>query len=182
MDESTTAPFPYEHLIVDIPDYPEPGVIFKDVTPLIADAKGFAAAIDAFTEHFLGQGITKVVGPEARAWLIGAPLAQRLGTGFVPARKPGKLPREHYSQSYALEYGTDELQIHKDALTSDDKVLIVDDLVATSGTAVACAQLVEQTGAQVAGFGFLLELAYLNPREQISASYSQEIFSLIKVN
>lgn len=182
MDESTTAPFPYEHLIVDIPDYPEPGVIFKDVTPLIADAKGFAAAIDAFTEHFLGQGITKVVGPEARAWLIGAPLAQRLGTGFVPARKPGKLPREHYSQSYALEYGTDELQIHKDALTSDDKVLIVDDLVATSGTAVACAQLVEQTGAQVAGFGFLLELAYLNPREQISESYSQEIFSLIKVN
>lgn len=182
MDESTTAPFPYEHLIVDIPDYPEPGVIFKDVTPLIADARGFAAAIDAFTEHFLGQGITKVVGPEARAWLIGAPLAQRLGTGFVPARKPGKLPREHYSQSYALEYGTDELQIHKDALTSDDKVLIVDDLVATSGTAVACAQLVEQTGAQVAGFGFLLELAYLNPREQISESYSQEIFSLIKVN
>ncbi len=182
MDESTQAPFPYEHLIVDIPDYPEPGVVFKDVTPLFADPKGFTATIDAFTEHFIGQGITKVVGPEARAWLIGAPLAQRLNAGFVPARKPGKLPREHYSQSYALEYGTDELQIHKDALTSDDKVLVVDDLVATSGTAIACAKLVEQTGASVVGFGFLLELAFLNPREHICETYPQEIFSLIKVN
>lgn len=182
MDNSTQAPFPYANLVVDIPDYPEPGVVFKDVTPLIADAQGFAATIDAFAEHYIGQGITKVVGPEARAWLIGAPLAQRLGVGFVPARKPGKLPREHYSQSYALEYGTDELQIHKDALKPGDKVLVLDDLVATSGTAIACAKLVEQTGAEVAGFAFLLELAFLNPRQKITEAYDKEIFSLIKVD
>ena len=105
----------YAGLIVDIPDYPEPGVIFKDITPLMADPKGFAAAIDDLANHFKGEGITKVVGAEARGFLVGAPVAYRLGAGFVPARKPGKLPREVYSQTYSLEYGTDELQIHKDA-------------------------------------------------------------------
>ena len=112
---------------------------------------------------------------------MGAPVAYRLGAGFVPARKPGKLPREVYSQTYSLEYGTDELQIHKDALTPDDRVLIVDDLVATGGTAVATAQLVEQSGAQVIGFSFILELAYLDPRKIISESYGQEVYTLIQV-
>ena len=112
---------------------------------------------------------------------MGAPVAYRLNAGFVPARKPGKLPREVYSQTYALEYGTDELQIHKDALTPDDRVLIVDDLVATGGTAVATAELVEKSGAKVAGFSFMLELTYLHPREEIAKKYDEEVFTLIQV-
>ena len=171
-----------ESFIVDIPDYPEPGVIFKDITPLMDSPVGFAAAIDAISDHFIGKGITKVVGAEARGFMVGAPVAYRLGAGFVPARKPGKLPREVYSQQYALEYGTDELQIHKDAITPDDRVLIVDDLIATGGTVVATAQLVEKTGAEVVAFGFILELAFLNPREVVGRDYDQEIFSLIKVD
>ncbi len=182
MTDSNERPFPYESLIVDIPDYPEPGVVFKDITPLISDPKGFSACVDAMAEHFLGEGITKVVGSEARGFLIGTPVAYRLGAGFVPARKPGKLPRDVYSQSYALEYGTDELQIHKDALTPDDRVVIVDDLVATAGTALATAKLVEQTGAKIMGFSFILELAFLNPREAIGKEFPQDIFSLIKVD
>ena len=171
----------YESLIVSIPDYPEPGVIFKDITPLFADAQGMAAAIDDIADHFINKGITKVVGAEARGFLVGAPVAYRLNAGFVPARKPGKLPREVYSQTYALEYGTDELQIHKDALTPDDRVLIVDDLVATGGTAVATAELVDKSGAKVAGFSFMLELTYLHPREEIAKKYDEEVFTLIQV-
>ena len=182
MSDTNERPFPYENLVVDIPDYPEPGVVFKDITPLISDERGFSACVDAMAEHFLGKGITKVVGSEARGFLIGTPVAYRLGAGFVPARKPGKLPREVYSQSYALEYGTDELQIHKDALTPDDRVIIVDDLVATAGTALATAKLVEQTGAKIEGFSFILELAFLNPREAIQKEFPQDIFSLIKVD
>lgn len=168
--------------IVDIPDYPEPGVIFKDITPLMADPTGLATAIDAISNHFLSVGITKVVGAEARGFLIGAPVAYRLGAGFVPARKPGKLPRATYSQQYALEYGTDELQIHKDALRAGDRVLIVDDLVATGGTCVATAQLVEKASAEVMGFGFILELAYLHPRAVIGAEFDQEVYTLIQVD
>lgn len=171
-----------ESFIIDIPDYPEPGVIFKDITPLIASPQGLAASIDEIADHFMGKGITAVVGSEARGFLVGTPIAYRLGVGFVPARKPAKLPRDVYSQEYALEYGTDVLEMHKDALGPDDRVLIVDDLVATGGTCVATAQLVEQTGAEVAGFAFILELAYLNPREIIGQEYDQEIFTLIKVD
>lgn len=174
--------FAYSNLIIDIPDYPEPGIIFKDITPLISDEHGLSACVDAIVDHFLGMGINKVIGSEARGFLLGAPVAYRLGAGFVPARKPGKLPREVYSQQYALEYGTDELQIHKDALKPTDKVLVVDDLVATGGTTIATAKLVEQAGADIAGFAFLLELAYLKPREAIAKDYSQEVFSLIKVD
>lgn len=139
--------YDFESKIVSIPDYPTPGVIFKDVTTLFKDAEAFGALVDEIAGAFEGKGITKVVGAEARGFLVGAPVAYRLNAGFVPARKPGKLPREVYSQTYALEYGTDELQIHKDALTPDDRVLIVDDLVATGGTAVATAELVEKSGA-----------------------------------
>ena len=171
-----------ESFIVDIPDYPEPGVIFKDITPLISSPVGLAAAIDEMADHFLGKGITKVVGAEARGFLVGTPIAYRLAAGFVPARKPGKLPREVYSQQYALEYGTDELQIHKDALTPDDRVLIVDDLIATGGTTIATAQLVEQTGAEIVGFSYILELAYLKPREILAEQYDQELFTLIQVH
>lgn len=174
--------FDFESRIVDIPDYPEPGVVFKDITPLFDDAEALRAVIDAIADHFADRGITKVVGAEARGFMVGAPVAYRLGCGFVPARKPGKLSREVYSQSYSLEYGTDELQIHQDALTSDDHVLIVDDLIATGGTAIAAAKLAEQAGASVAGFGFILELAFLNPREIVAQECDQEVFTLVKVN
>ncbi len=171
----------YEKLIVDIPDYPEPGIIFKDVTPLMADSEGFVGMANDLADHFRSAGVTKVVGAEARGFVVGAPIALSLGVGFVPARKPGKLPREVFSQGYDLEYGTDELQIHRDALKPGDKVLIADDLVATAGTAVACAKLVEQAGAELAGFAFVLELAYLHPREIIEKEFSQEIYTLVKV-
>ncbi len=174
--------FKYENLVVDIPDYPEPGVVFKDITPLLSDPEGFRACVDEIADHFEGRGITKVVGAEARGFLIGAPVAYKLGAGFVPARKPGKLPRDVYSETYALEYGTDQLEIHKDALNEDDVVLIIDDLVATAGTTIASARLVERTGAKIAGFAFMLELAFLNPRDIVSKEYDEEFFSLIQVH
>ena len=171
----------FEDYIVDIPDYPEPGVVFKDVTPLFADAEGLKACVDNMVEHFKDMGITKVLGAEARGFLIGAPVAYGLDAGFVPARKPGKLPREVYSESYALEYGTDELQIHKDSINPGDKVLIIDDLVATAGTSTACARLVERADGEVMAFAYILELAFLNPREVVSREFDQEFYSLIKV-
>ena len=174
--------FDFESRIIDIPDYPEPGVVFKDITPLFDDAEALAAVVDQIAGHFADRGVTKVVGAEARGFLVGVPVAYRLGCGFVPARKPGKLPRAVYSQSYSLEYGTDELQIHRDALAPDDRVLIVDDLVATGGTAVATARLVEQSGAAVEAFAFILELAFLKPREVIARDCPQEVYTLVKVN
>lgn len=174
--------FDFESRIVDIPDYPEPGVVFKDITPLFDDAEALHAVIDAIADHFAGAGITKVVGAEARGFLVGVPVAYKLGCGFVPARKPGKLPREVYSESYSLEYGTDEIQIHRDALTPEDRVLVVDDLVATGGTAIAAARLVEQSGAEVEGFAFILELAFLKPREVISEACDHEVYTLVKVS
>ena len=144
------AAYDFEGHITDIPDYPEKGVVFKDITTLLKEPEGFHAAIDAIADHFKDAGVTKVVGAEARGFLIGAPVAYRLGAGFVPARKPGKLPREVRTESYELEYGTDELQMHVDALDEDDVVLIIDDLVATGGTAVAQAKLVSQYGCKLA--------------------------------
>ncbi len=174
--------FDFESLIYDLPDYPEPGVVFKDITPLIADSAGFSATIDAIASHFEGQGVTKVVGAEARGFMIGAPVAHCLKAGFVPARKPDKLPRKTLSETYVLEYGTDELQIHSDAITSDDVVIIVDDLVATGGTALAQVRLIEACGAKLVGLGFLMELEYLGPREMLSKATDAEIFSLVKVS
>ena len=171
----------YERLVADIPDYPEPGVIFKDITPLLADNQAFTAAIDDIANHFMKAGITKVVGAEARGFLIGAPVAYKLGAGFVPARKPGKLPREVYSEQYSLEYGNDALEIHKDALCPGDRVLIADDLVATAGTAVASAKLIEKCGAELVGFAFLMELSFLNPRDVIGKYFDQEIYTLVQV-
>lgn len=171
----------YEQLIIDIPDYPEPGVIFKDVTPVFADARAFAEVVDDLAEHFIDYGITKVMGAEARGFMVGSAVAHRLGAGFVPARKPGKLPREVISQSYELEYGTDSLEIHADALSPDDVVLIIDDLVATGGTAMAMAKLARSQGVKVAGMGFFLELAFLNPREAIAKDGDVEVFSLVHV-
>ena len=169
-------------LITDIPDYPQPGVVFKDITTLLKDPQGLARTVDSLVDHFAGRGITKVVGAEARGFIVGAPVAYRLGAGFVPARKPGKLPREVRSATYELEYGTDELQIHLDAIDENDVVLLVDDLVATGGTAVAQVELIEQAGAKVEGFGFILELAFLEPRKAISRATDAEVYSLVKVD
>ena len=150
--------------------YPEPGVIFKDITPLFSDPEAFQALVRDIAGHFRDAGITKVVGAEARGFMLGAPVALELGAGFVPARKPGKLPRETFSETYSLEYGTDQLEMH------------VDDLVATSGTSLATARLVERSGATVAGFGFILELAFLKPREALAEKYpSVDFYSLVQV-
>lgn len=176
------AAYDFEGHITDIPDYPEPGVIFKDITTLLKEPEGFKATIDAIADHFKDAGITKVVGAEARGFMIGAPVAYSLGAGFVPARKPGKLPREVRSESYELEYGTDSLEIHTDALNENDVVLIVDDLVATGGTAVAQAHLIEQFGAKLAGMGFLMELDFLNPCEAIAKATDAEVFALVHVD
>ncbi len=176
------ASFDFEGYITDIVDYPKPGVVFKDITTLMKDPAGFAATIDAIADHFAEAGVTKVIGAEARGFMIGAPVAYRLDAGFVPARKPGKLPRETRSASYELEYGSDELQMHADAITSDDVVLIVDDLVATGGTAAAQIELVESFGAKLAGMGFLMELEFLNPREALAKVTDVELFSLVKVS
>lgn len=163
-----------------IPDYPEPGIIFVDLTSLMMNADALQAAVDRIADRFAGKGITKVVGAEARGFIIGTPVAYKLHAGFVPARKPGKLPREVISQSYELEYGTDSLQIHADAIKPGDVVLIVDDLVATGGTAVAQKKLVEAAGGTVAGFAFITELEYLNPRELIAKESDAPVFSLVQ--
>ena len=171
-----------ESYIVDIPDYPEPGVIFKDITPLFADPKPFRVMIDAFVSHYKDEGITKVVGPEARGFMIGTPVALELGAGFIPARKPGKLPRATVSASYELEYGTDTLEIHADAIQPEDRVLIIDDLIATGGRAAATGRLIQDMGATLVGYASILELCFLNPRKKLAESGDHDLFSLIKVN
>lgn len=175
------ANFDYESYITDIPDYPEPGVVFKDITPLFADSAALAHAVREIAEHFRDAGVTKVVGPEARGFMIGVPVALELGAGFIPARKPGKLPRETFSVSYELEYGSDTLEIHRDAIEPGDRVLIVDDLIATGGTAAATGKLVQDVGAELVGYACILELTFLQPRVALSAAVDQELFSLVKV-
>ena len=177
------AMYDFESHIVDIPDYPEPGVVFKDITPLFGNPEALKAMVDALAEHFAGMGITKVVGPEARGFMVGVPVAVALGAGFVPARKPGKLPRKTVSESYELEYGTDSIEIHADAISSKDTVLILDDLVATGGTVEATGKLVRDMGAKLVGYGCILELAFLNPRDRLTSSDDNvELFSLVTVD
>lgn len=153
-----------ESLIRAIPDFPIPGILFRDITPLLQDPSGFRAAIDLFVERFRDEKIDLVVAIEARGYLFGAPLAYLLCAGFVPVRKPGKLPSTKYSESYALEYGTNALEIHDDAVGRGQRVVVIDDLLATGGTAAATARLLEKLGAQVVGFAFLIELAALGGR------------------
>jgi adenine phosphoribosyltransferase len=145
----------------DIPDFPKPGVVFKDITPLLADPAAFSTAVDAIVVSFGRGTIDKVVGIEARGFIIAAPVAYHFGAGFVPLRKPGKLPYDTLSEGYDLEYGSETLEIHRDALAPGDRVLIVDDVLATGGTAAAACSLVEQTGATVAGLAFVIELEFL---------------------
>jgi adenine phosphoribosyltransferase len=145
----------------DVPNYPKPGIVFKDITPLLGDASAFSAATERMARPFGGDGITHVVAIESRGFILGGPVATRLGAGFVPVRKPGKLPSSTQREEYALEYGTDTLEIHTDACGSDARVLIVDDVLATGGTALATGKLVESLGATVVGFSFLITLSFL---------------------
>ena len=164
-------------LIRDIPDHPEPGVVFKDITPLLADPKGLAVTVAAIAECYGGAGIDHVVGIEARGFIFGAPVAHALDAGFVPVRKPGKLPWQTRGVEYALEYGTDRLEMHIDALQPGDRVLVVDDVLATGGTAGAAARLVEQAGAVVVGLAFVIELGFLGGRGKLG---EREIVSLVE--
>ncbi len=156
-----------ESLIRTIPDFPIPGIMFRDITPLLADAAGFHAAVDLFAERYEGSNIEMVVAMEARGYIFGAPLAYRLGAGFVPVRKPGKLPGTKYVESYTLEYGTNSLEIHSDSIGKGGRVLVVDDLLATGGTAAATARLLEKLGVELVGFAFLIELEGLGGRKAL---------------
>ena len=155
-------------LIREVPDFPKPGILFYDITTLLKDPVGLHGAVDSLAEHYVGQVIDRVVGIEARGFIFAPMVAYRLNAGFVPVRKPKKLPSETARVEYDLEYGKDSLEIHRDAITPGQKVLIIDDLLATGGTAAAVAQLVESLGGTVAGLGFLIELEFLKGKEKIS--------------
>ncbi len=156
-------------LIRDIPDFPKPGILFRDITTLLRDPDGLRYTFDLFADQIKNANLMAdyVVGIESRGFIIGAPLAYKLGVGFIPVRKPGKLPAEVHSIEYALEYGTNCLEIHKDALQSGCRVLVVDDLIATGGTASATAKLVKQIGCELVGFGFIIELRDLQGRKHL---------------
>ncbi|MFJ4788060.1 adenine phosphoribosyltransferase [Streptomyces sp. NPDC088794] len=153
--------------IRDVRDYPEPGVVFKDITPLLADPAAFTALTDALAEIAERVGATKVVGLEARGFILGAPVAVRAGLGFIPVRKAGKLPGATLAQSYELEYGSAEIEVHAEDLSAGDRILVVDDVLATGGTAEASIQLIRRAGAEIAGLAVLMELGFLNGRARL---------------
>jgi adenine phosphoribosyltransferase len=163
-------------LIRDVPDFPQQGIVFKDITPLLADEIAFSTVIDLIVVHFGRGSVDKVVGIEARGFILASPVAYHFGAGFVPVRKAGKLPWETESAQYSLEYGTETLEIHRDALEAGERVLIVDDVLATGGTAKATASLVESLGAKVVGIACLIELEFLKGRQQLEGF---DFFSLI---
>jgi len=154
-------------LIRDIPDFPKPGIVFRDITPLLSDARALAAVVDQLAEPFLGK-VDLVLGIESRGFIVGAPVAYRLGVGLAVARKPGKLPYQKVAQTYALEYGSDSIEMHQDALAGHRRIVIIDDLLATGGTAQAAALLVGKLGGEVVGCGFVIELSALGGRERLA--------------
>lgn len=156
-----------EEHIRDIPDFPKPGVTFKDITPLLGDVEGYRATIDGIVERFEAVGFDKVLGVEARGFIVAAPVAYRFGAGFVPVRKAGKLPWKIEREEYELEYGSDLLEIHQDAVAPGERALIVDDVLATGGTAAATVRLVERLGGVVVGLGFVIELGFLGGRGKL---------------
>ena len=166
-----------KQLIRNIPDFPKPGISFKDITPLLVEGEYFHRAIDLIAEHYRGRKIDQVVCVEARGFILGAPLAYKLGAGLVPVRKPGKLPYETIQTTYELEYGTDTLEIHADAIPSGCNVLIADDLLATGGTVSAVVKLVEQLKGTIVGISFLIELEFLKGRNKLQG---HDVFSLLK--
>jgi adenine phosphoribosyltransferase len=163
-------------LIRDVPDFPEPGIVFKDITPLLANELAFSTVVDMIVVHFGRGNVDKVVGIEARGFILAAPVAYHFGAGVVPVRKQGKLPWETEAEEYALEYGTATLEIHKDAVASGERVLIVDDVLATGGTARATASLVERIGGKVMGIACLIELGFLGGRSRLNG---YDVLSLI---
>ncbi|MDR4479456.1 MAG: adenine phosphoribosyltransferase [Nitrospira sp.] len=158
----------YKSLIREVPDFPKPGILFYDITTLLKDARAFRAIADDLAARYEGQRIAKVIGIESRGFIMGGTLAARLGVGFVPVRKPGKLPADSYEVKYNLEYGSSALAIHRDAVAIGERVLIVDDLLATGGTAAATVHLVRQLGGEIAGLDFLIELKGLNGRDRLT--------------
>lgn len=152
----------------DVPDFPEPGIVFKDISPLLANTDALRYAVDAIADPWVGGEIDAVVGIDARGFIFGAPVAYRLGCGFIPVRKPGKLPRETVGRDYALEYGTNRLEMHADSLQPGNRVVLIDDVLATGGTAAAAVSIIGDLGASVAGTSFLLELAALGGRERLA--------------
>lgn len=166
-----------KQLVRDVPDFPKKGIIFKDITPLFQDPKGLRKTITMISDHYKDRKIDIVVGAEARGFILAPTVAFNLGAGFVPVRKPGKLPYEKIRMSYALEYGTDTLEMHKDGIKKGQQVLMVDDLLATGGTMAACCKMVESLGGIVAGCAFLIELTFLNGKNALS---NYDVFSLIK--
>lgn len=166
-----------KRLIREVPDWPKKGILFYDITTLLKDKEGFRTLIDALALQFSGKGIDQILGIEARGFIFGPALAYRLGAGFVPVRKPNKLPAATARITYDLEYGTDSLEIHRDAIGKGDRVLIVDDLLATGGTALACIRLARELGAEVAGVGVVVELEFLKGRSKLD---DVEVFSLLK--
>ena len=171
MVEEGSRQSPLSDYIVNVPDYPKNGIIFKDITPLLADARALKRSIVGLAERLNSQGIDQIAGIEARGFILGAAVAAEMGLGFIPLRKPGKSPREVHSIRYQLEYGFDELQVHKDLIEGDMKIAIIDDVLATGGTAVAAIDLIEKAGALVKAFGCLLELEFLNGRNVIASKY-----------
>ena len=163
--------------IRSVPDFPKKGIVFRDITTLLKNKQAFAQAIDTLFDHYKRTPIDKVVSVESRGYILGAPLAYKLGAGFVPIRKPGKLPAATLRQEYSLEYGTDSVEVHKDGISPGERVLIHDDLLATGGTITAACQLVEKLGGRVVGVSFLIELTFLQARKRLS---QYDIFSLIK--
>ena len=163
-------------LIVDVPGFPKPEIVFKDITPLLESPSGLALAVDAIASEYAERSVEIVAGVESRGFIFGAAVAYRMGIGFVPIRKPGKLPRETVSATYELEYGTDTVEMHADAVESGTRVLLVDDLLATGGTIEACCRLVEEVGAEVVACAFVVELDFLKGRDRLEG---HEILSLV---
>jgi adenine phosphoribosyltransferase len=166
-----------KHLIREVPDFPKKGILFYDITTLLKDKAGFAALVDKFSEYYSSETVDLVLGMEARGFIFAPALAYRMKAGFVPVRKPGKLPAECVRYDYALEYGTNTLEIHKDAIEKGQRVLIVDDLLATGGTAEATAKLAESLGAKIAGLGFVVELNFLKGRDRLKG---YDVMSLLQ--
>jgi adenine phosphoribosyltransferase len=165
-----------KQMIREVPDFPKPGILFYDITTLLKDKIGFATLIDKFSQHYISQKVDLVLGMEARGFIFAPALAYRLNAGFVPVRKPGKLPAKTVKYDYALEYGTNSLEIHKDAIQKGQRVLIVDDLLATGGTAEATVELASSLGAEIAGLGFVVELDFLNGRQKLK---NYDVMSLL---
>src|SRR3972149_1929361 len=162
-------------LIRDVPDFPKPGIIFKDITPLLGDADAFDRVLEAMAKPWQGMRVSHVVGIESRGFIVGSPVAARIHAGFVPGRKPGKLPWNTVAKSYELEYGTDRLEAHADAVGPGDRVVIIDDVLATGGTGAATISLIRDLGAEVLGFGVLVELGFLGGRARITVPFEAVI-------